>query len=520
MHQPLEQRKALIVGRYALHGEIASGGMATVHFGRLLGPAGFSRIVAIKRLHPQLAKEPEFVSMFLDEVRLAARIQHPNVVATLDAVDENSELFLVMEYVHGESLSKLMRMARRRGRMIPAPIAASIICGLLHGLQAAHDAKSETGEPLEIVHRDVSPQNVLVGFDGIARVCDFGIAKAVGRLQTTREGQIKGKMAYLAPEHVRGGPIDRRTDIYGASVVLWETLTGMRLFDGENDAIVLAKVLAEPVAPVSAFVEDIPPALEAIIMRGLDRDPENRFATAREMALAIQREVGTVAPCEVGDWVSELAEEHLSTRSRYLAELQRLAMTERESGVVRGSSAPPPAAESSEQTSISSVTEVPAVGAAASSVLPLTATFDGYTEQVVFKKRLPARLLLLGGGAAIAAGAWFAFLGNRTAARSPFVPVDQGPAVEASLTASASSPAPSETAEVSPPIATTQVVSPSPQPALPKAKPSRITVAAPAAPRTVPPPVVAPAAPATNAICRPPYTIDSQGIKHFRVECL
>src|SRR5262249_18313692 len=158
---------------------------------------------------------------------------------------------------------KLIRKARTRGRAIPPPIAASIICGLLHGLHAAHDAKSASGQPLEIVHRDVSPQNVLVGFDGVARVLDFGIAKAVGRLQTTREGQIKGKMAYLAPEHVRGGPIDRRTDVYGASVVLWETLTGIRLFDGENDAIVLAKVLAGEVAPLSAFVDDVPPALEA-----------------------------------------------------------------------------------------------------------------------------------------------------------------------------------------------------------------------------------------------------------------
>src|SRR5262249_47537918 len=159
--------------------------------------------------------------------------------------------------------------------------------------------------------------------------------------------------------------------------------------------------------------------------------PENRFATAREMALAIQREVGTVAPCEVGDWVSELAEEHLSTRSRYLAELERLAMTERESGATRGSSAPPPAMDPSEQTSLSAVTQVPPVGAAPSSVIPLTATFDGYTDQVAFKKRLPARLLLVTGAGAIAAGTWFAFFGNRSAASSPFVPVDQGPAVEA-----------------------------------------------------------------------------------------
>ena len=156
-----------VVGRYALYGEIAAGGMATVHFGRLLGPVGFSRTVAIKRLHPQFAKDPEFVSMFLDEARLAARIRHPNVVPTLDVVATQGELFLVMDYVQGESLSKLIRIAREQGGCIPGRITAGILVGALHGLHAAHEAKNERGEPLGIVHRDISPQNVLVGSDGV-----------------------------------------------------------------------------------------------------------------------------------------------------------------------------------------------------------------------------------------------------------------------------------------------------------------------------------------------------------------
>src|SRR4051812_48595350 len=159
---PDAARGPLIVGRYALHGEIASGGMATVHFGRLLGPAGFSRTVAVKRLHPHLAKDPEFTSMFLDEARLAARIRHPNVVPTLDVVSLEGELFLVMEYVPGESLSRLIKAARVDDSIIPLPIVGAIVAGALHGLHAAHEATSERRDPLDLVHRDVSPQNVLV----------------------------------------------------------------------------------------------------------------------------------------------------------------------------------------------------------------------------------------------------------------------------------------------------------------------------------------------------------------------
>src|SRR5258708_3975182 len=198
--------------------------MATVHFGTLLGPVGFSRTVAIKRLHEQFAKDPEFVSMFLDEARVAARIRHPNVVQTLDVVATEGQIFLVMEYVQGESLSHLVRATRKRGKKIPPKIVATVLAGALHGLQAAHDAKDEHGAPLGIVHRDVSPHNVLVGVDGVSRVLDFGVAKAAGRLQSTRQGQLKGKVAYMAPEQVRGAAVDRQTDVYSAAVVLWETL--------------------------------------------------------------------------------------------------------------------------------------------------------------------------------------------------------------------------------------------------------------------------------------------------------
>ena len=224
------------VGRYTLYGEIASGGMATVHFGRMAGAVGFSRPVAVKRLHPQFAKDPAARAMFVDEARLVSRIRHVNVVPTLDVVATDGQLYLVMEYVQGESLARLMRAAWERYDQVPVPIALAILSHVLHGLHAAHEATSESGEPLEVVHRDVSPQNILVGTDGIARVLDFGIARAAQRIESTEESVLKGKIAYMAPEQFGDGEVTRRADLYSAGVVLWEMLAGQRLFDKSDEA--------------------------------------------------------------------------------------------------------------------------------------------------------------------------------------------------------------------------------------------------------------------------------------------
>jgi len=313
---------ARLVGRYALYGKIASGGMATVHFGRLLGSVGFSRTVAIKRLHPHFTEDPDFVSMFLDEARLAARVRHPCVVPTLDVVATGGEIFLVMEFVQGETLSRILRKLGPRGERIPLPIVASIFSNVLHGLHAAHEAKSERGKALEIVHRDVSPHNVIIGVDGTARVLDFGVAKAIGRLQTTREGQIKGKLAYVAPEQLRSVDASRQTDVYAASVCLWEALTGKRMFEGASEAVIAGKILAGDLKPPSALVPDLPPALDPIVMRGLDRDPANRFATAREMASALEAAVPLAIPAVVGAWIEQTAAEAIAFQAAQLAEIE------------------------------------------------------------------------------------------------------------------------------------------------------------------------------------------------------
>ena len=316
------ERPRSVVGRYALYDQLASGGMASVHIGRLMGLAGFSRTVAIKRLHPHLAKDHDFVAMLLDEARLVVRVRHPNVVPVIDVVQDGNELLLVMEYVQGEPLNVLMRLTMDRGERMPLKMVRSVIAGVLHGLHAAHESTDEKGQPLGIVHRDVSPQNIIVGVDGVARVLDFGIAKATGRLQMTREGEIKGKTAYMSPEQLRGESVDRRTDVYAASVLLWEMLTTRRLFRGQTQPEIAYKVLEDVVAAPSQVAPDLSVELDAIVMRGLARNPDDRFSTALEMAIAIE-DLGDLATSRAtGLWVEEKGSDRLRERAAIIAAIE------------------------------------------------------------------------------------------------------------------------------------------------------------------------------------------------------
>jgi serine/threonine-protein kinase len=309
-------------GRYALFGAIGAGGMATVHFGRLRGQAGFSRHVAIKKLRPHYAGDADFVAMFLDEARLAARIHHPNVVQTLDVLVDEHEILVVMEYVHGESLARIVRALGERGEKVPSAVAAAIVAGALHGLHAAHEARSETGEPLGLVHRDVSPQNILCGPDGSVRVLDFGVAKARGRASFTRDGEVKGKVGYMAPEQLDGSEVSRRADVYSAGVVLWELAAGARLFDDENQITTFARVLEGRFDPPSRVNADVPLPLEAIIMKALSTDPAARFATAREMALAIEAAMPLATTTELGAWVDRAVGESLRVRAGRIGRIE------------------------------------------------------------------------------------------------------------------------------------------------------------------------------------------------------
>jgi serine/threonine protein kinase len=336
-----DARNPRVLGRYALFDEIASGGMATVHLGRLVGPVGFSRTVAIKRLHPQFAKDPEFVSMFLDEARLASRIQHPNVVSTLDIVTLDDEVFLVMEYVPGESLARLLKNAEAARQQIPVGHVASIMSGILHGLHAAHEAKSERREALDIVHRDVSPHNVLVGSDGVGRVLDFGVAKAALRSQSTRDGQMKGRISYMSPEQLNGRQTDRRTDIFAAGIILWEALTGARLFEGADAGEIVAKVLANDIPEPQRVRLDLPKRLNDVVMRALERDVDLRYQTARDFAIDLEEAIPLATAREVGDWVDDLGGEPLARRAELVREIEQV-VTEHEEDSVPVPTVPPP----------------------------------------------------------------------------------------------------------------------------------------------------------------------------------
>jgi serine/threonine-protein kinase len=323
--------------------------MATIHLGRLVGPVGFSRMVAIKRLHEHLAHDPEFVQMFLDEARIAARIQHPNVVSTIDIVELDNELFLVMDYIQGESLSYFIKRARNHDQRVPPNIAVHVMVGVLHGLHAAHEARDEKGQPLGIIHRDVTPHNVLIGVDGVPRIADFGIATAAGRLHQTREGQIKGKVQYMAPEQLTSKPTDRRCDIYAASVVLWESITGQRLFSAHTDAQIMYKVLETSAERPSSIVKGLPIGLDAVILKGLQKDPGKRYSTAEEMAIALEKILPPVTTSVVGAWVREQAAEPLANAAIHIQEAERTSPNERALAIAHLARVQaPPAATSSE----------------------------------------------------------------------------------------------------------------------------------------------------------------------------
>jgi serine/threonine-protein kinase len=302
--------------------------MATVHVGRLLGPNGFARRVAIKRLHPQLAANEDIASMFAAEARLSARVVHANVVPVLDVVSADGELLLVMEYVHGESLSRLLSHARKTGTPVPVPIVVTVLADVLHGLHAAHEATGEDGAPLGLVHRDVSPQNILVGADGVTRVVDFGIAKAVGQGTITRDGPLRGKIPYMAPEQLLRRAIDRRVDVYAAGVVLWEALAGRRLFEGDDEPTLFGKVLEEPVPPPSRYNDDVSRELDGITARAMDRDPDLRFTDARTMALALEEWVTRAPSSAVAGWVKTGAAASLAERQAKIDAMERAARGE------------------------------------------------------------------------------------------------------------------------------------------------------------------------------------------------
>ncbi|MGE5183553.1 MAG: serine/threonine protein kinase [Acidobacteriota bacterium] len=276
------------LGRYEVLRHLADGGMAQLLLARSTGIEGFERHVVIKRIHADQARDKQHVDMFLDEARLAASLHHHNIVQVHDVGQENGEYFFAMEYVHGEDARKLLTLLNSRRQQLPLAQIITIICGVADGLHYAHEMHAPGGKPMNIVHRDVSPANVLVGYDGNVKIVDFGIAKASLRSAETQSGTLKGKVAYMSPEQCMGLPIDRRADVYALGIVLWELSTVRRLFKGASEFLTMTSIVSGKIPRPSDHRKDLPKAFEAIVMKALATKPDERYQSCDELRLALE----------------------------------------------------------------------------------------------------------------------------------------------------------------------------------------------------------------------------------------
>lgn len=313
-----------VLGRYELLIPIAAGGMAQVWAARLKGARQFQKIVAVKTMLPKLSEDEQFEQMFLDEASLASRIRHPNVVEILDLGEQHGVLYLVMEWIEGVPLNQLMKTAKASGG-VPPRVAVRIAMQACAGLHAAHELTDEKGNLVGLVHRDVSPQNILVTYDGVTKVVDFGVAKATALGGgATVAGQIKGKVSYMAPEQVRGEALDRRVDVFAMGIVLYALTTGKHPFRRESDAATMYNICApQPVTPPSRVFSDYPPELEAIVLRALAKDRDERFATCDDMLRALDAlpaELRASSDADVAQFVRQLFSDRREARRKQLDE--------------------------------------------------------------------------------------------------------------------------------------------------------------------------------------------------------
>jgi serine/threonine protein kinase len=318
------------IGRYRLCFELASGGMASVYLARAEGSPGFQKLVALKRIHSHLAHDKDYIHMFLDEAKIASSITHPNVCSVFDFGEVDGEYFIAMEYLMGEPLSRVQRRVvadvdERCSPLLPARMA-TIIAQACEGLHAAHELKDAKGESLNVVHRDVSAENLFVTYDGTVQVVDFGIAHARQRLHHTQAGQVKGTFPYMAPEQMTAAAVDRRVDVWALGAVLWELLTLRRLFLRDTDVNTMYAVLSSEIEPPSAYRPDVPSELDEIVLKALQRNPERRWQDARKMGRALRRVLAQqeepIGPAELADWMARLFPDGES-RKRRLVEIAR-----------------------------------------------------------------------------------------------------------------------------------------------------------------------------------------------------
>lgn len=325
---PAELGPGSVLGRYELLLPIAAGGMAMVWAARLKGTRGFQKIVAVKTMLPTLSEDDQFERMFLSEASLASQIRHPNAVEILDLGEQDGVLFLAMEWIDGIPLNQVMKVAKRQNGM-PIPIAVRIVAQACAGLHAAHELKDKSGKLVGLVHRDISPQNILVTYNGLAKVVDFGVAKATAlNDSTTQAGQLKGKVSYMAPEQVRGGAIDRRVDVFAMGIVLYTLTTGKHPFRRESEGATLFAISStDPVEAPHEFQADYPASLEAVLMRALEKERDERYATANELMRALDKALPPSQRAtdeDVANFVRELFEDQQEqTRAALTEALER-----------------------------------------------------------------------------------------------------------------------------------------------------------------------------------------------------
>jgi eukaryotic-like serine/threonine-protein kinase len=309
-------------GKYEVHDLLGRGGMANVYLGRQVSTRGFSRMVALKHLHAGLFENARTLAILMDEAKLTSRIRHPAIVNVTDVAEHDGQLYLVMDLVQGENLAELLAASAQHKRLLSAAVVVAVMSMVLRGLHAAHEATDTRGNTLELVHRDVTPQNIMVGTDGFARLLDFGIARARGRSQQTQAGVVKGKLAYMAPEYVAGLPIDRRGDVFSAGVVAWEAFCGRRLYTSTQAEQLFKEVAQCRFQPLTQLVSSLPQALDGVLRKALAREPTNRFRSALEFAQALEQAVTPAAPEAVSLLVSLLAKERLALFSEDLRRIE------------------------------------------------------------------------------------------------------------------------------------------------------------------------------------------------------
>jgi serine/threonine-protein kinase len=310
-----------MLGRYELLATIGVGGMASVILARQRGPAGFEKAVVIKLIHPHMAQDSIAVNMLLDEAKIASQLDHQNIVHTYELGEAHGTYYIVMEYLAGESLGQVLKEGQKQRVNLPPYVAAKIVSDAAEGLHYAHDLADFSGAPLGIVHRDVSPGNIVVQYNGAVKVVDFGIAKAQGRVTSTQDGELKGKYGYMSPEQIKNEPMDRRSDIFSLGVVLWESLARRRLFQADNVAAILMQILQGDRTPPSTLDPEVPHALDTIALRALAPDPRDRFQTVAEMKQAIDDAIwrARVGPAEIAAHMHRLFTDRIETRKALLS---------------------------------------------------------------------------------------------------------------------------------------------------------------------------------------------------------